>query len=262
MNRGYSLCLVFIYLTAVCCANAVSQTSYVRDTSRTPPHSIIKLNLSQLLFRNFSLQYEYAFHKNMSGSLGLNFLTERRIPRFFVKEKGDGTGFRNARWRGFGLTPEFRFYPGRKIQHPSPDGFYLGLFTRYASYRISGDFIGTFSNGREYSYNLTGRYAGVTAGGIVGAQWRVSRRFYLDWWILGAGAGAAVFSLQATDNSYAANASEQTEVETDLQEVLRKIPMVGLGNGISANSNSVKVSVGGLPMFSIRMFGFCLGFIF
>lgn len=241
-------------------AGTESQNFSVRDSNTRVAHSVLKMNLSQLALRNLSFQYEYAFHKNMSGALGLNFFIERRIPRFFVRS-GNG-GLSNSRWKGFALTPEFRFYPGKKIQHPAPEGFYLGLYARYASYQLSADFRGTFSNGRDYYYRLTGHYAGVTAGGIVGAQWCIGKRFNLDWWMLGAGAGAAVFSLQATDDSYTVGEAEQAEVEGDLRDALRKIPLIGLGNGISANSNSVKVAIGGLPMFSLRAFGICLGYSF
>jgi hypothetical protein len=41
---------------------------------------VIKLNLSQLPLTNISLQYEYAFHKNMSGALGFSFFFPRTLP--------------------------------------------------------------------------------------------------------------------------------------------------------------------------------------
>ena len=42
--------------------------------------SVIKLNLFALGLTNFSLQYEYAFHKDMSGALGISFMPSRGLP--------------------------------------------------------------------------------------------------------------------------------------------------------------------------------------
>lgn len=90
----------------------------------------------------------------MSGALEVNFLLKRSLPGFFSKDNPTGEGLRNTELKGFGITPEFRFYPGPKEEHRVPHGFYLGAYFRYSKYTVSSGYVEIFSNGKTYSYNL------------------------------------------------------------------------------------------------------------
>jgi hypothetical protein len=76
--------------------------------------SVIKLNLTQLAFRNFSLQYEYGFHKNMSGALGISLVIPRNIPGQIYSPPSKTEGWQIPKFSGFAITPEFRFLSRQK----------------------------------------------------------------------------------------------------------------------------------------------------
>ncbi|MBK6834589.1 MAG: hypothetical protein IPG89_10055 [Bacteroidetes bacterium] len=85
--------------------------------------SVIKLNLTQLAFRNFSFQYEYGFHKNMSGALGISLVIPRNIPGQIYSPPSKTEGWQIPKFSGFAITPEFRFYPGKKKNIKLPMAF-------------------------------------------------------------------------------------------------------------------------------------------
>ncbi len=99
--------------------------------------SIIKINVPALFFKNFSFQYERAVGKKQSFAVAVRYRPKGSIP--FQKTISDlftDTTIRLdlAQMGNFGITPEYRFYIGKKGVFR---GLYLGPFISYNNY--SGD---------------------------------------------------------------------------------------------------------------------------
>lgn len=109
----------------------------------------IKVNIFSPLVRTASIFYERKLGEATSAQLGL----------FYTGFSSDGVML-----RGFGITPEFRFYPGAK---GSMEGFYLAPFARYQNFNISDDVSkGTLST--------------IGGGLLIGGQWIFGRGISLD----------------------------------------------------------------------------------
>lgn len=90
----------------------------------------IKVNIFSPIFRTGSFFYERALNEATSAQLGF-FYTGYKIT--------------DTKFSGYGITPEFRFYPSK---NEDLKGFYLGPFLRYQSFSLTEDVTdskGTFS---------------------------------------------------------------------------------------------------------------------
>ncbi len=270
-------CAIFIFCVLALVANEPSQSKYrqfsfIRTTENvfTSKHmdgrndhdqsrGVIKMNLTQLVFKNMSFQAEYGFHKSLSGALGVSVLIPRVLPGFFAKEDPSGEGLRNTRFTGWAITPEFRFYPGPKIDHKAPYGFYLAPYFRVAQYKLTSSLY-VFDGNQELGYSLTAKYRGATAGLMIGSQWIIGKHFSLDLWIAGIGFGFANFSMEAVGKNIFLNDPQQAELKETVEMVMDGVSF--LSGDVKTTSNSAKVDFGGLPMTSIRTLGLCIGFAF
>jgi hypothetical protein len=226
------------------------------------PHSVIKLNLSQLAIKNISLQYEFAFHKNMSISCGGSYFLSRSLPGLFTKDDPSGQGLRSPVYSGFAITPEFRFYPGRKETHQAPHGFYFALYFRYAKYKLTSEYYDMYNN-QTYGYNLTATYGGATGGLMLGYQWLIGKHISIDFWIIGGGFGQAKFALNAVTQGVSISPDEQNNIRQVLQDELSGANFLNASNPvIETTDHSVKATMSRLPMVSPRGLGLCFGFAF
>lgn len=227
--------------------------------------SVIKLNLTQLAFRNFSLQYEYGFHKNMSGALGISLVVPRNIPGQIYTPPSKTEGWQIPKFSGFAITPEFRFYPGKKEEHQAPHGFYIAPYFRYAKYKLTADYLELYDNNtKTRTYLGTVTYGGVTGGLMIGSQWIINDHFSIDWWILGGGGGAAKFYANVvSDGTLNLTTQEQADLKDDIRENIGDLGQFGKGVAdIQTTPNSATLTIKGVPMQSIRMFGINLGYAF
>ncbi len=229
------------------------------------PKQVIKINLSQLALTNISLQYEYGFHKNFSAALGVSYLMPRNIPSQIFEPSSNAEGYQIPKFGGWSITPEIRIYPGKKVKHKAPHGFYLAPYFRYSKYTATAVYIDSVSVSERHTYDVKAAYSGFTAGLMIGSQWIIGKHFSIDWWIIGGGAGKAKLKLNAksTDGSLNMNAQEQADLKTDINENLTELKSFGNGDvSIETTSNSATATVKGLPMNSLRGFGFTIGFAF
>lgn len=232
---------------------------------------VIKLNASQLALKNISLQYELGFHKNMSFALGYSNLLTRTVPdRFIDNEKADG--FKKPFLKGFAVTPEFRFYPGKKEEKPAPHGFYLAPYLRYSKYTIGADLvqIDTLQVSplalKTTNYNLSGSLKSTTVGLMMGSQWIIGKHFSFDWWILGLGFGKSTFALEGTTSGSLLPA-QQEKLKTNITKNIEELPdfLTGGVIDIETTSNTAKIDINKIPMMSFRGMltaGFNFGFKF
>jgi hypothetical protein len=116
-------------------------------------NNVIKFNILAPVVRTANVQYEKTIGENKSFQLGA-----------FYTAFGDET----LKYRGFGITPEFRFYLS---DTPSPAGFYAAPFLRYQNITVEETFSGEEAKG---SVNIFG------GGLIIGKQWIFKEKVALD----------------------------------------------------------------------------------
>lgn len=117
--------------------------------------NVIKVNILSPIVRTANFSYERALNESSSLQVG-----------FFY------TGFSddNATYRGFGITPEYRFYLG---SNPAPEGAYLAPFVRFTKLSLDVDETDV-SSGGEADFTAFG------GGLVVGRQWVLKERITMD----------------------------------------------------------------------------------
>lgn len=160
--------------------------------------NLVKINLPSLVLNNVSLQYERLLMRKISVAVGLRFMPERKLP--FANTLLNVLGEPDPQVRdlldftridGFAITPEFRFYLGSYGK-----GVYLAPFLRYETFGLHSRL--QFSTGDNvYPIQFDGRFSRIGGGILLGAQHKLARQFYLDWWITGPYVGSAKTSLKA-----------------------------------------------------------------
>ncbi len=227
--------------------------------------NIIKINVPALFFKNFSLQYEKAIDKKHSFALAIRYRPESSIP--FQKAISDlftDTTIRLdlAKLGNIGITPEYRFYLGKKGVLES---FYLGPFLSYNYY--SGDAPINYWAYNSQTNQFTAKVAvfkghinTFTAGLQVGAQWKLSDKFSLDWWIVGLNYG-----VNSGDFKYRGTLTVDEQVTLNevklrpMKELLSSVVKIDLYEPANANGAAFKTSG---QWFGIRAMGVNVGYRF
>src|SRR5690349_6942363 len=111
----------------------------------------VKINFLSPIVKTFNIAYEKTVKENSSFQLGLYY-----------------TGFSasSISYKGFGITPEYRFYLS---DSPAPAGFYVAPFLRYQSLKLTED---------EFDSEAT--FSSMGGGVIIGKQWVFKKRVTFD----------------------------------------------------------------------------------
>ena len=120
----------------------------------TPPQNLFKINLLSPLVRTASLFYERAVSDDISVQLGFYYT---------------GATFSDTKYRGFGVTPELRYYLSEK--YPAPRGAFIAPFVRYQS--ICGS---------EDGVDGKGTISTIGGGLLIGTQTMFKNKISLDAW--------------------------------------------------------------------------------
>lgn len=246
-----------LILVASCLTSGFAQRSGASRSPSTPFN--FKVNLSALLLRNLSIQGEYAFHKNFSVCLGGRWM----LPYGLSSTLGQaGSQLLNPQITGYAITPELRFYPGKKEKHQAPYGFYLAPYMRYSNFNISAavplqpdpttGFPGT-------NVDLSLGYTGWAGGIMMGSQWVIDH-FSIDWWIMGLHYGQGTINGSASSPLFSGYPGATEDLRNEVQNALDGLPF-STQTSVSVSGNSANVNVSGLPFGGIRA-GLCLGFAF
>lgn len=134
---------------------------FAMGTSTYAQQNVIKANLFSVIIKTGSFFYERALDDTKSLQLGFYY-----------------TGFSvgDTKFRGFGITPEFRFYPGEE----APSGFYLAPFLRYQSLSLSADYYDDVTGQLEEGSATLSTFGG---GLLIGNQWLFGDVVALDMFI-------------------------------------------------------------------------------
>ena len=231
----------------------VLAVSTLHVTAQKNFNDAIKVNLSGLIVKNISLQYERKLSKRLSAALAYRNLPYGTVPfssSLSNSVSGSGIDFSKMNVGSSAVTPELRLYVGKK---GAMRGFYLGLFSSFSNYKT--DFPITFSD-RTGTFN--GTMKATTFGLQLGTQMRISHRFFLDWWILGPNIGKANGNMNLLTANL--NANEQQALRDNLQNVKDNAPFAFV-QSFTVDSNGAVVNLNG-PWGGVRALGFNLSFHF
>lgn len=253
--------LILLPLFSLCCFSLQAQ-----QATDAAPKNNIKLNLLGLAATNISLQYERALTPRSSVALGLGLMPRHTLP--YTRYVDDAfLGYEwasketraalddfldHARISGFSITPEYRYYFGKKPQQ----GFYVAPFLRYSSYNLDWDYVFIDEDkGKLYPTTMKGTLSLFGGGLMVGAQWYV-KRVSIDWWILGGSYNKNTLTLDADVDI----SNMDAEDRADLNDQIRDVTVKGKYFNATVRDNGVngKGSVG-LP--ALRA-GLCIGYRF
>lgn len=216
--------------------------------------NIIKLNLPALALKNFSVQYERAVGGKISVAATFRYMPDGKLPlkRIFVKLADDPETERQLNTMNVGnmaVMPELRFYVGKKGVFR---GFYLGPFASIARY--NADLLYEYDDaGTTKTIPLAGNVNSFTGGLMIGAQWKLNKILFLDWWILGANYGTSKGDITGQQKL---STSEQQSLRDGFDELdvpLTKFTYVVNDNGATVNFKG--------PWAGVRA-GICIGINF
>lgn len=256
MQKNFTKNSLFLLLCAMICA--VSSVNAQDTTTEADGKNLVKWNFAALALKNYSFQYERAIANKISVALGVRFSPKSDLPFKSNVEKlidNDNTwnSIKDFKTSNFALTPEVRFYMGQGVFR----GFYIAPFVRYAKYKIEGPYtfdVTVGSTTQTETIPLSGDITGLTGGLLFGAQWKLSKLVYLDWWILGPNYGTS-----------SGNISGKKTLSTDEQDALRDaltdlddLPLIKTKSTV--NGEGAKVDFDG-PFGGLRA-GLSIGFRF
>ncbi len=145
----------------------LSDVKMPKKAMRGDAENCIKLKLVPLAFSMVSLQYERALNEKMSAACDLNLL-------FYSMSTGVGS-LTDAKvtYSGFGISPEFRYYPGEEALK----GFFVGPYLTYFNMGIKAE--GTDMYGKTGSAEITGITA-MGGGALLGWKWLIADVFAIE----------------------------------------------------------------------------------
>lgn len=221
-------------------------------------NNIIKVNVLALPLKNLSVQYEKPLSPRVSVALGVRYMPTVALPfksllmNSFTDGDEDAKDIINkSRLGNFAITPEVRFYLGQGYGQ----GFYIApyyRFVRFTTNTVTVNYNDNAVNAPKRSVNLGGDVHAHTGGIQLGAQWFLSHRIVLDWWILGAHYGSGAGSFTGVPST-PFTPGEQADVKKVIEDV--DLPLVD--KTVSVSANKVLVNVSG-PFGGLRA-GFCIG---
>jgi hypothetical protein len=122
--------------------------SFAQESNVSEEKNVLKVNTLSLIIGTGSIFYERKFTDNLSGQMGVAYLSYK---------------IEDTKFSGLILTPEIRFYP--KLN--AIDGFYIAPYFRYQNFGLEAD-------GDKATYTNYG-------GGVsFGRQWITNSGFTMD----------------------------------------------------------------------------------
>lgn len=226
------------------------------------PKNEIKWNVPALATHSVSLQYERALGEKTALALGLTLMPAGKVPLaetirdYYLSDASNqntdaANDFaKNAELSGWAITPEFRFYTGKKPHQ----GFYLAPYLRYARYSFDWNY--TFMDQDKPRPSEISGILSVAGGGLmIGHKWHFNK-ILMDWWILGLSYNSNHLNLDARSDLSDLNKEQQQEQEGYVEDISVN------GHRLEATLNSKGGNArGGMPLPGIRM-GLCFGLRF
>ncbi len=211
--------------------------------------NMAKINISAFVLKGFGVQYERKIGKRTTIALGYSAIPtstvafkgfyERQIDnaRVNIEDFKIGTSI---------FTPELKYYFGSKGAF---HGFYMAPYIRISHYNIEGPVKYNSSTNVERIAIFSGSINSISGGILLGSNFKIGKKLYLDWWIIGGSLG------KASGNVSAKTALNQDE-QDGLKDALNRtdIPLTSIESVVDANGAIVtsKGSIVGLRGLGIN----------
>jgi len=252
----------FVITALLICTTIQLNAQTVLVSTDKVQKNFIKVNLTSIILKNYSIQYERVLNKTISVSLSFRDMPTTTLPfkNQILKQMGsDNTDAQdiveNLTLGNYAITPELRFYLGKKGYGR---GFYIAPFYRYAKYN-AGNVVVNYDTDQtppqQRSIDLSGNITAHTGGIMFGAQWSLGKHLCLDWWILGPHYGVSSGGMNGVP-SQQLTTQEQSDIRQNLEDL--NIPMVK--QTVEVSANKVAMVFDG-PWAGIRA-GISIGFKF
>ncbi|WEK21085.1 MAG: DUF3575 domain-containing protein [Candidatus Pedobacter colombiensis] len=263
MQKNFTKNLLLSSLVLIFCSagtiNAQEKTKTTQETSsEAEGKNLVKWNVAALAMKNYSFQYERAVSKKIAVALGVRFAPKSGVPfksqfEKLIDNEDTWNSIKDFKTGNFAVTPEVRFYLGQSVFR----GFYIAPFARYAKYSAEVPYnyevtVGTIT--QKDVMPLSGDVTTFTGGVLFGAQWKLSKLVYLDWWILGPNYGTSSGSISGKKTL---SPEEQNALRDQLKD-LEDLPLVKTKSTV--NGEGAKVDFDG-PWAGLRS-GLSIGFRF
>jgi len=258
MPVSFTKKILALPILALFCLTQQSQAQTKQSDSLSQEgKNIIKMNVGALLLKTYSFEYERAITGKIALALDFRVMPKSGIP--FKKQIDNAVDdeqtkqtINNFKTSNFAITPEVKFYLGQGVFR----GFYLAPFVSYAKYNGEGPFQYEVSQlNTTETLNFKGSINTFTGGLMVGAQWKLSKLLYFDWWIAGPSYGVSNGNLVSNRNF---NAIEEPIVREQLANFVKDLPLIKATSTV--NENSATIDIKG-PWAGVRG-GLSLGFRF
>jgi|SRR6185437_16092775 len=207
------------------------------------PHNLIKINLTPLLFKSYSIQYERVLNRKFSVAIQYRIMPETGVPfkSSILKLVDDGDvntkkTIEDFRMSNYAITPEVRIYLSKKGYGR---GFYIAPFYRYASFTSNDlNVFYTDDNDADQSIKMSGKLTSNTYGLAMGFQNALGKHVVLDISFLGPhyGSGKGEFS---GVSSKSLSPDEQNSLRENLDNI--DIPLTNKTVNVNANGASLKL---------------------
>jgi len=160
--------------------------------TKGPGKNIIKINLAAIAFKNYTVQYERKIARKMTLAASFRYMPTGSIPfKNIINQYNDDPELErqldNLQIGNRSFMPEWRFYVGKKGAFR---GFYFAPYASIARYETSLLFEYE-DRGVTETIPMSGTVNTLSGGLLLGAQWKLSKAVYLDWWIIGPSYGKA-----------------------------------------------------------------------
>ena len=215
------------------------------DSVISVKRNFLKLNLTALVLKNYSLQYEKAVTRKISLAASFRVMPSGSIPlqktvlKIVDKNNADPDtrdAIESLTLGNIAITPEVKLYLSKRGHGR---GFYLGLFYRYAKFAVDKILFDVeTSPGVSRKIDFSGSLSSNTGGLLFGAQWPIGKSFSLDLWLIGPHIGSGnglINAIPATPLT----TIEQNDLRMTLEDL--DIPLTRKTVSVSANAASLKL---------------------
>jgi hypothetical protein len=239
--KKFSLCLLMFLL----CTLSLSAQKDNKDNNSPYKQNIVKLNLTSLILKNISVQYERSITRKSAFALGVRYAPASALPfKSLIKENvlEDDTDpsvsntIDRIRLSNIAITPEYRFYLGKGYGK----GFYIAPFYRFAIFDIKDvNIVYDETVTPNQSIDLSGKFTSHTGGLLLGAQFNLGKSVTLDLWILGPAYGVGKGNIKGT-SPITFTQEDKDNIRQELDEL--DIPLTDKSYEITDNSVILKLT--------------------
>jgi len=252
-----------LFTCAVLVSIAQGGSSFRSTSAGKTSMNFVKVNLTSVLMKNYSLQYERFLTNKFSAALSFRVMPETGLPYknqiiklADISEPADKKTIEDLLVSNYAITPEVRYYFGKKKYG---NGLYLSLFYRYGSFNVN-NIITEFETEEGFAgVDISADVKSHTGGIMMGSQWALGKYMCLDWWIIGPHFGISSIDVNAL-SSETMDQQDQQDVKDEIDEILSDADIPMLRWTTSTTSDKVNVKLDG-PWAGLR-FGLSFGIKF